>query len=58
LTTEEFGFLITEVKMTKKLGSEASYVSCQSPGKYEQKKCKKACNSNLIKKKKKFCKMF
>lgn len=51
LTAEELGFLFTEVKMTKNLESKASYVTLQSPGKYELKKCKKACNSNLIKKK-------
>lgn len=54
LTAEEPGFLFTEVKVTKKLGSKASYVSLHSPKKYELKKCKKGCDSNLIKKKKKF----
>lgn len=52
LTAEEPGFLFTEVKVTKKLGSKASYVSLHSPKKYELKKCKKGCDSNLIKKKK------
>lgn len=34
--------------MTKESGSKAFYVSLHSPGKYELKKCKKSCSSNLI----------
>lgn len=31
--------------------SKVSYISLHSPGKHEVKKCKRACNTNLIKEK-------